>query len=136
MINEAFSAGNELKKQELVTLTTELCGLPKIFNQLLFNRIDTGKIGKVAKSQFQRYYTNELQKEDTTRRLFKLIAKPKAKYLEKEDFMPLIKVLLETHPGLEFLKATPEFQDKYGNANLCKGSRYSHIQDLLYGRYK
>jgi len=133
MINEAFSTRSELKEPELITLTTELCGLPKIFNQLLFNRIDTGKIGRVTKSQFQRYYTAELRKEDTTKRLFKLLAKPKAKHLEKEDFVPLLKVLLETHPGLEFLKATPEFQDKYGNVNLCKDSRYSCIQNLLYG---
>ncbi len=32
-----------------------------------------------------------------------------------EDFKPLFKHLLATHPGLEFLQATPEFQDRYAD---------------------
>ena len=30
-----------------------------------------------------------------------------------EDFKALLGLLLETHPGLEFLKATPEYQERY-----------------------
>jgi serine/threonine-protein phosphatase 2A regulatory subunit B'' len=41
--------------------------------------------------------------------MFKLIAKPFAEHIVNEDFKPLFKQLLETHPGLEFLQATPEF---------------------------
>lgn len=32
------------------------------------------------------------------------------------DFKPVIQELLATHPGLEFLKGTPEFQERYGIA--------------------
>lgn len=32
-----------------------------------------------------------------------------------EDFKPLFRQLLDTHPGLEFLQATPEFQDRYAD---------------------
>jgi serine/threonine-protein phosphatase 2A regulatory subunit B'' len=46
---------------------------------------------------------------DPKRRLFNLIAKPGQSHLVQEDFKPLFKHLLATHPGLEFLQATPEF---------------------------
>lgn len=35
-------------------------------------------------------------------------------FLEQDDFKPLLKELLATHPGLEFLQTTPEFQERYG----------------------
>ncbi|RRT38243.1 hypothetical protein B296_00043940, partial [Ensete ventricosum] len=31
-----------------------------------------------------------------------------------EDFKPVLRELLATHPGLEFLQGTPEFQERYG----------------------
>jgi len=49
------------------------------------------------------------------RRLFNLIAQPKVKHITQNDFKPLFKHLLDTHPGLEFLQATPEFQDRYAD---------------------
>jgi hypothetical protein len=36
-------------------------------------------------------------------------------YFVQEDFKPVLKELLATHPGLEFLQGTPEFQERYGN---------------------
>jgi serine/threonine-protein phosphatase 2A regulatory subunit B'' len=32
-----------------------------------------------------------------------------------DDFKALFKYLLESHPGLEFLQATPEFQERYAD---------------------
>ena len=43
------------------------------------------------------------------RRLFNVIAKDGARVIEPEDFKPIFSHLLEHHPGLEFLQATPEF---------------------------
>lgn len=34
--------------------------------------------------------------------------------LIQEDFKPVLRELLDTHPGLEFLQSTPEFQERYG----------------------
>jgi serine/threonine-protein phosphatase 2A regulatory subunit B'' len=31
----------------------------------------------------------------------------------QDDFRPIMNVVLETHPGLEFLKEAPEFQERY-----------------------
>lgn len=30
------------------------------------------------------------------------------------DFKPVLLELLASHPGLEFLRSTPEFQERYG----------------------
>lgn len=32
----------------------------------------------------------------------------------QEDFRPILRELLATHRGLEFLHDTPEFQERYG----------------------
>lgn len=41
--------------------------------------------------------------------MFKIITKTGKDFIEADDFKPLFRVLLDTHPGLEFLQATPEF---------------------------
>ena len=50
-------------------------------------------------------------------RVFRLLAmeskSPEVMIIEKADFKNLFKHLLTKHPGLEFLQATPEFQERY-----------------------
>ena len=40
-------------------------------------------------------------------------ARVTTQYLEHEDFRAVLRELLASHPGLEFLKDSPEFQDRY-----------------------
>lgn len=47
--------------------------------------------------------------------MFKVLAKPREKYIHTEDFKPMLRELLDSHPGLNFLQATPEFQDRYAD---------------------
>lgn len=47
-------------------------------------------------------------------RIFNLLKQPANNFITPLDFKPLLKVLLATHPGLDFLKSTPAFQEKYG----------------------
>uniref|UniRef100_A0ACB8F9S4 Uncharacterized protein n=1 Tax=Sphaerodactylus townsendi TaxID=933632 RepID=A0ACB8F9S4_9SAUR len=42
-----------------------------------------------------------------------LLAKPNCNFLEQEDFIPLLQDVVETHPGLTFLKDAPEFHSRY-----------------------
>lgn len=53
--------------------------------------------------------------ETAAKRTFKVLAQKDPRYLQPDDFKQLFKYLLETHPGLEFLQATPEFQDRYAD---------------------
>ena len=48
-------------------------------------------------------------------RVFKLLCQPDIPYIVSSDFKPLFNYLLASHPGLEFLQATPEFQDRYAD---------------------
>jgi len=48
--------------------------------------------------------------------IFEILRKPGYNYLTQDDFKPVLKELLATHPGLEFLQGTPEFQERYGNS--------------------
>jgi hypothetical protein len=36
----------------------------------------------------------------------------------QDDFKPILRELLATHPGLEFLQSTPEFQERYGLSSI------------------
>jgi serine/threonine-protein phosphatase 2A regulatory subunit B'' len=65
---------------------------------------------KLTKQGFLTFWKdNDWLKMEPVRRLFFLIAQPKSNYIVPNDFKPLFKYLLEKHPGLEFLQATPEF---------------------------
>ena len=48
-------------------------------------------------------------RKESKRRLFDVIKKQNSKTIMGDDFKPMFKYLLENHPGLEFLKQTPEF---------------------------
>lgn len=82
---------------------------------ILFKKIDIGKTGKIKKEQLEEYYSKEMRNLDITHRIFRILAKTGKQYIEKDDLYPLARIVMETHPGLEFLKATPEFQDKYAD---------------------
>ncbi len=64
---------------------------------------------KISKDQVISYFKKEFEGKSSEKRLFILLAQKDKRYLQPDDFKPLFKNLLETHPGLEFLKATPEF---------------------------
>ena len=109
LIDQIFTETPEIKKEEFDKLTTEVCGFPKFFRNVLFDRIDSAKAGKISKPVFTNFFKRELEKLDIKKRMFKIIGKPGAEFLTNDDFKPLFRMLLETHPGLDFLQATPEF---------------------------
>nr|GMC59053.1 serine/threonine protein phosphatase 2A regulatory subunit B''beta-like [Ipomoea batatas]GMC61658.1 serine/threonine protein phosphatase 2A regulatory subunit B''beta-like [Ipomoea batatas]GMD86138.1 serine/threonine protein phosphatase 2A regulatory subunit B''beta-like [Ipomoea batatas] len=51
--------------------------------------------------------------KDIATQVFTILKQPDLKYLTQEDFKPVLRELLATHPGLEFLQSTPEFQERY-----------------------
>ena len=60
------------------------------------------------------FWKKHFEMETVAKRVFNVFAKTLgsgecSKVLTPEDFKPLFKYLLESHPGLEFLQATPEF---------------------------
>ncbi|KAL6494320.1 hypothetical protein OROGR_031120 [Orobanche gracilis] len=52
--------------------------------------------------------------------IYTILKQPDFKHLSQDEFKPVLRELLATHPGLEFLQSTPEFQERYVDfALLC-----------------
>jgi len=92
--------------------------LSHIYFFVLFFFFYTNDFRKLVNKIFFIFLKNRFHKEnflgkDAHKRLFNLLRQQKNNYLERKDFMPILKSLLEFHPGLEFLKVHPDFQEKY-----------------------
>ncbi|KAL5990536.1 hypothetical protein ACLOJK_011438 [Asimina triloba] len=91
---------------EFKLITREVCKLPSFFSTSLFRRIDVGCTGMITK--YAHVIRAKLFLENTAMLyvlhwLFGIC----------EDLKPVLRELLATHPGLEFLQSTPEFQERY-----------------------
>ena len=99
--------------------------IPKIFKKLAFDRIKDvekldQKLEKIPKQNLINYYKKNCEGVEVKRHVFSLLAKKDKNCIVPEDFKALFKHLLETHPGLEFLQATPEFQDRYADTVIMR----------------
>ena len=50
---------------------------------------------------------------DEASKFVKILTKGQRDYLIPEDFIPLMQDVIESHPGLGFLKAAVEFHSRY-----------------------
>ncbi|AQK60177.1 Serine/threonine protein phosphatase 2A regulatory subunit B''alpha [Zea mays] len=75
---------------------------------------DKESTGFVTREAFIDFWVNNnLMSMDSATQVFTILKQQNHNYLTKEDFKPILKDLLDNHPGLEFLKSTPEFQERY-----------------------
>lgn len=115
-IVEQLFAGhsNGLRIQEFRMVTRELCKLPSFFTTVLFGKIDKDNTEFVTRDAFMDFWVNSnMMTMDSATQVFTILKQPDHDYLTKEDFKPVLRDLLDNHPGLEFLKSTPEFQERY-----------------------
>ncbi|KAJ4802654.1 Calcium-binding EF hand family protein [Rhynchospora pubera] len=114
-INEIFTGHEDgLQLQDFKTVTKEICNLPSFFSTVLFKKIDVESRGSVTRSAFVDYWINKnMITMDIATQIYTILKQPHQNYLVQEDFKPILKELLLTHPGLEFLQNTPEFQERY-----------------------
>ncbi|WJZ90698.1 hypothetical protein VitviT2T_009826 [Vitis vinifera] len=103
-----------LQINEFKSVTKDICRLPSFFSSALFRKIDTDCIGIVTKDAFIKYWVDgNMLTADAATQIFRILKQPDCKYLTQADFKPVLQDLLATHPGLEFLQSTPEFQERY-----------------------
>lgn len=75
-------------------MTVDVCGLPKFFKNVLFEKIDSAKAGKINKQQFLNFWKRDFEKIDIKKRMFKVIAGSKKggeDCITAEDFKPLFR---------------------------------------------
>lgn len=110
-INTIFGNRNDADIEQCKKLMTDVVGLPNYFSVCFLARCGTPK--NCTKIQFNRIW-KELETKDIHRRAFNLLSTDKSKkFVTIDDFKKLFKDILEFHPGLDFLKDSPEFQDWY-----------------------
>ncbi|XP_051116180.1 serine/threonine protein phosphatase 2A regulatory subunit B''beta-like [Andrographis paniculata] len=114
-INQFFYGhADGLQIHEFKPVTKEICKLPSFASSALFRKIDANGTGTVTRDAFVDFWVNgNILTTDTATQLYTVLKQPDSKYLTQDDFKPLLQELLATHPGLEFLQSTPEFQERY-----------------------
>ncbi|CAH9097403.1 unnamed protein product [Cuscuta europaea] len=99
---------------EFKLITKEICKIPSFFSTALFMKIDVNGTGILTRDAFIDYWINgNMLTKDIATQIFSILKQPDLKYLTKMDLKPVLKEILATHPGLEFLQGTPEFQERY-----------------------
>ncbi|CAL6441005.1 unnamed protein product [Bathycoccus prasinos] len=81
-----------------------------------FGEEDSEDVTQIKRDDFLRFWKKTLSRyNDETEMIYNILKDPKQKgdFVSQNDFRSVIRALLDTHPGLEFLKHTAEFQDRY-----------------------
>eukprot|EP01063_Lacrimia_lanifica_P040212 TRINITY_DN9049_c0_g1_i1.p2 TRINITY_DN9049_c0_g1~~TRINITY_DN9049_c0_g1_i1.p2 ORF type:complete len:671 (+),score=255.74 TRINITY_DN9049_c0_g1_i1:87-2099(+) len=130
-------------------LTSKTCLLPKWMNDLLFRRVFCYEKGSanydherernltihqlnttITHRKFMDFYEAEMAGKSKERRLFDAIKWDKKRdHITKADLRPLIEEVLLVHPGLEFLKSTPDFQERYADTVQIRMMYSSALRD-------
>ncbi|EOY06069.1 Calcium-binding EF-hand family protein isoform 4 [Theobroma cacao] len=99
---------------EFKAITKDICKLPSVLSTTLFRKIDVNNSGIVTRDQFVDYWIGgNMLTMDLATRMYTILKQPDRRYLTQDDFKPVLHELLASHPGLEFLQNTPEFQERY-----------------------
>ncbi|XP_058150977.1 serine/threonine-protein phosphatase 2A regulatory subunit B'' subunit alpha isoform X2 [Dasypus novemcinctus] len=92
----------------------KVCGCPLYWKAPMFRAAGGEKTGFVSAQAFIAMWRKLLNNHhDDASKFIYLLAKPSCSSLEQEDFIPLLQDVVDTHPGLTFLKDAPEFHSRY-----------------------
>uniref|UniRef100_A0A0D6QXM8 EF-hand domain-containing protein n=1 Tax=Araucaria cunninghamii TaxID=56994 RepID=A0A0D6QXM8_ARACU len=109
-----FGHMDGLRVEDFKAVTKEICKMPSFFSTTLFKKIDVDDTGVLTRDQFVSYWIDrKMVTMDLPRQIFTVLKQPDRSYLTQEDFKPVLRELLATHQGLEFLQSTHEFQERY-----------------------
>ncbi|KAK6278827.1 hypothetical protein POUND7_019094 [Theobroma cacao] len=114
VIDQYFYGRLGLHIHEFKAITKDICKLPSVLSTTLFRKIDVNNTGIVTRDQFVDYWIGgNMLTMDLATRMYTILKQPDRRYLTQDDFKPVLHELLASHPGLEFLQNTPEFQERY-----------------------
>jgi len=105
--------GGSLGRAAFAAVTREVVELPSMFSGPLFDRLDPGRTGAVGQAAFEAFWAAQLAGQDTAGRAFAVLRREGRGCLTHADVRPLLLELLRAHPGLDFLREAPEFQERY-----------------------
>lgn len=112
--NRFYGHMDGLQLLEFKSFTKEICKIPSFFSTALFKKIDVNLTGTITRDQFIDYWIRgNMLTMDLPTQIYTILKQPHRTYLVQDDFKPILRELLSSHPGLEFLQSTPEFQERY-----------------------
>ncbi|KAL5781689.1 hypothetical protein ACOSP7_006718 [Xanthoceras sorbifolium] len=109
-----YSHVDGLQAHDFKSVVKEICKLPSFFSTALFRKINANGTGIVTRDQFVNYWIKgNMLTMDIATKIYSILKQSDCSYLTQDDFKPVLRELLASHPGLEFLQGTPEFQERY-----------------------
>ncbi|KAK3095609.1 hypothetical protein FSP39_016627 [Pinctada imbricata] len=97
------------------------CNLPLYWKALLFHASGGDKQGYITQQSFTAMWKRIFHScHDEAARFVKLSTKPGCSHLTEDDFLPLVQDVVDTHPGLTFLREAPEFHSRYVNTVIAR----------------
>uniref|UniRef100_A0A8C5P8Y5 Protein phosphatase 2 regulatory subunit B''beta n=1 Tax=Leptobrachium leishanense TaxID=445787 RepID=A0A8C5P8Y5_9ANUR len=114
-IEEAFSLfPNERVTLEDMGKISKACECPLYWKAPLFYAAGGDRTGFVSVHKFIAMWRKVLQTcHDDAAKFMQLLARPGCTYLEREDFIPFLQDVVNTHPHLTFLREASEFHSRY-----------------------
>ncbi|XP_034232169.1 uncharacterized protein LOC117640057 isoform X2 [Thrips palmi] len=95
-------------------VVTKACDCPLYWKVPLFMACGGDKAGYVDVNSFLDYWRNLCSScHNPASRFLSILTRGQRDYLLPEDFIPLVQDVVETHPGLTFLKEATEFHSRY-----------------------
>ncbi|KAB0343186.1 hypothetical protein FD754_020112 [Muntiacus muntjak] len=92
----------------------QACGCPLYWKGPLFCSAGGERTGSVSVHKFVAMWRKVLQNcHDDAAKFVHLLVSPGCSYLVQEDFVPFLQDVVNTHPGLAFLKEAAEFHSRY-----------------------
>ena len=108
--------------EDLVEFTTNVLGLSRYFAHPLFKRIQKGASDPslIKRDDVVNYWRGRLLLSDAISNFFHVVKQDQNSYLTRSDFREFVWTLLDSHPGLGFLRESPEFQERYADTVICR----------------
>ena len=113
-LDSLFAANpSGLTEEAFAPYATTVCGFPSFFVQALFGKLVQAGQTVVTRTKCTQWYEAHIRNKKPEARLYHLLREGTNQFITRADWKKKLATLLDTHPGLDFLKATPEFQDRY-----------------------
>ncbi|KAM7431835.1 Serine/threonine-protein phosphatase 2A regulatory subunit B'' subunit alpha [Porites harrisoni] len=114
-VKKIFQLSEEGLSKEEFGAVAKACGLSFYWREPLFSAAGGHKTGYVTLSMFTALWKSVTSKcHDNASRFIRLLSTTHCQdYVESDDFVPLLQDIVETHPGLEFLREAPDFHSRY-----------------------
>ncbi|GLV39025.1 uncharacterized protein CBL_06076 [Carabus blaptoides fortunei] len=112
-IQAAFSQSADRMSRDQFVPLMQVCELPMYWKVPLFLAAG-GDCGFVTKEKFLNFWSQMVNScHDAAARFTYILTRGSRNWLCPEDFIPLVQDVVETHPGLTFLKEAAEFHSRY-----------------------